>query len=162
MQIKDIMTRSTITISPTATAQEAARQMELYDIGFLPVVKDDVPAGVVTDRDLAIRVVGAGLDPSSVTTADVMTTGPGMRGFVDLTDLPGVIMLPEETDVQEAVNFMEEKQIRRVTVHDRDYRIVGVVSLADLPRETEPATQEFKRACNRSNSMTCNGPHGAA
>jgi CBS domain-containing protein len=132
MQIKDVMTQSVQTVPSTASAQEAARLMEKHDIGFLPVVQDDVSAGVVTDRDLALRVVGAGRDPAETTVADVMSFGPGVEGAVDLSSLPGVATLPEDTEVEEAIQFMDEKQVRRVTVHDKNYRIVGVVSRADL------------------------------
>ena len=136
MQIKDVMTKTVHTIDATATAQEAAQLMKAHDIGFLPVVKDEVSAGVVTDRDLAIRVVAAGRDPANTTVADVMSFGPGVEGNIDLTSLPGVATLPEDTPFEEAVRFMDEKQVRRVTVHDKNYRIVGVVSRADLAHLT--------------------------
>jgi CBS domain-containing protein len=133
MQLKDVMTKVVKTVPSTATVQEAARLMERHNVGFLPVIEDDISAGVVTDRDLAIRVVAPGLDPTRTTVADVMSFGPGVGGDVDLTDLPGVATLPENTTVEEALQFMDEKQIRRVTVHDEHYRIVGIVSRADLP-----------------------------
>jgi len=133
MQIKDVMTKTVKTIPSTATVQEAARLMEEYNVGFLPVIEDDISAGVVTDRDLAIRVVASGRDPARTTVADVMSFGPGVEGDVDLTELPGVATLREETSVEEAIQFMDEKQVRRVMVHDEHYRIVGIVSRADLP-----------------------------
>jgi CBS domain-containing protein len=110
--------------------------MEDHDIGFLPVVKDEVSAGVVTDRDLAIRIVAAGRDPLNTTVAEVMSFGPGVEGNVDLSSLPGVATLPEDTPVEEAIHFMDEKHVRRVTVHDKNYRIVGVVSRVDLGPST--------------------------
>src|SRR5690606_38110615 len=109
-----------------------ARLMELHNVVFLPVVEDEISAGVVTDRDLAIRIVAAGRDPVETTVADVMSFGPGVEGDIDLTSLPGVATLPEDTDVDEAIRFMDDKHVRRVTVHDKHYRIVGVISLADL------------------------------
>jgi len=133
MQLKDVMTKAVKTVPSTATVQEAARLMEQHDVGFLPVIEDDISAGVVTDRDLAIRVVAAGRDPARTTVADVMSFGPGVGGDVDLTDLPGVATLHEDTTLEEAVEFMDQKQVRRVTVHDKSYRIVGIVSRADLP-----------------------------
>jgi CBS domain-containing protein len=133
MLLKDVMTKTVKTVPATATVQEAARLMEEHNVGFLPVIQDDLSAGVVTDRDLAIRVVAAGRDPARTTVADVMTFGPGVEGDVDLTELPGVATLREDTPVEEALQFMDEKHIRRVTVHDEHYRIVGVVSRADLP-----------------------------
>lgn len=132
MQLKEMMTKTVQTVSATASVQEAARLMEEHDIGFLPVVKDNVSSGVITDRDLALRIVGTGCDPVQTTVADVMSFGPGVGGDVDLTHLSGVATLPEETDIHEAINFMDEKQVRRITVHDRNYRIVGVVSRSDF------------------------------
>lgn len=137
MQLKDVMTKTVRTVPATATAQEAARLMELHDVGFLPVVDDEVSAGVITDRDLALRIVGMGRDPAKTTIAEVMTFGPGVEGDVDLTDLPGVATLPLDTELDEAVRIMDEKHVRRVTVHDEHYRIVGVVSRADLPQAAE-------------------------
>jgi len=133
MQLKDLMTKVVKTVPASATVQEAARLMEKHNVGFLPVIEDDISAGVVTDRDLAIRVVASGLDPVRTTVADVMSFGPGVGGDVDLTDLPGVATLHEDTTAEEALQFMDEKKIRRVTVHDEHYRIVGIVSRADLP-----------------------------
>ncbi len=97
MQIKNVMTKTVKTIPSTATVQEAARLMEEYNVGFLPVIEDDISAGVVTDRDLAIRVVASGRDPARTTVADVMSFGPGVEGDVDLTELPGIATLREET-----------------------------------------------------------------
>lgn len=137
MQIKDVMSKNVQTIEAGASAQEAARMMEKHNIGFLPVVEDGISAGVVTDRDLAIRIVAANRDSAETTVAEVMSFGPGVEGNVDLTSLPGVATLPEDTDLEEAIRFMDGKHIRRVTVHDKTYRIVGVVSRADL--DVQPA-----------------------
>jgi len=83
---------------------------------------------------LALRVVGRGLDPAETTVADVMSIRrDGLTQNVDSPELPGVATLPEDTEIKDAVELMDEKQVRRVTVHDKHYRIVGVVSRADLP-----------------------------
>ena len=133
MRLQEVMTKTVRTIPATATAQEAARLMEIHNIGFLPVIQDEISAGVVTDRDLAIQIVAGGRDPAKTTVAEIMSFGPGVEGNVDFTDLPGVATLPQDADVQEAIRVMDEKHIRRIMVHDENYRIVGVVSRADLP-----------------------------
>ena len=133
MQLKDVMTRTVKTVPSTATVQEAAKLMEDYDVGFLPVIQDGISAGVVTDRDLAIRVVAAGRDPVETLVADIMSFGPGVGRDLDMADLPGIATLPEDTTLEEALKFMDQKKVRRVTVHDKHYRIVGIVSRADLP-----------------------------
>lgn len=144
MQLKDVMTKTVRTVPSTASAQEAARLMELHNVGFLPVVQDEVSAGVVTDRDLALRVVALGRDPAKTTVAEVLSFGPGVDGNTDLTDLPGVATLPATTEVSDAIRFMDGRHVRRVTVHDEHYRIVGVVSRADLPSadQCETTVQE--------------------
>jgi len=133
MKIRDVMTKTVRTVPSTATAQEAARLMEMHDVGFLPIVEEGVSAGVVTDRDLALRIVAGGRDPKKTTVAEIMTFGPGVGGKADLAELPGVATLAEDTELAEAIRFMDEKNVRRVTVHDEHYRIVGVVSRSDLP-----------------------------
>ncbi len=133
MRLQEVMTKTVRTIPATATVQEAARLMEIHNIGFLPVIQDEMAAGVVTDRDLALRIVGHGRDPAKTTVAEIMSFGPGVEGNVDFTDLPGVATLSQDADVQDAIHVMQEKHVRRIMVHDEYYRIVGVISRSDLP-----------------------------
>ena len=122
MQLKDIMSIQVEAISEEAPLTEAARRMAQEDIGFLPVIGNDSISGVITDRDIVIRCIADGQDPTIVTVKAVMTRD--------------VFVLPDEADVTEAAALMEEQQIRRILVQDDQERYVGVVSLGDLARAT--------------------------
>ena len=118
MKIKDIETKNPQVIGPDQTICEAARMMKEMDIGMLPVCDGERLIGALTDRDLAIRAVAQGCDPLSTKVTEIMT--------------PDLCCCFEDNDVKEAARLMEEKQIRRLPVIDRDKRLVGIVSLGDL------------------------------
>lgn len=108
------------TISPLATIEEAAQEMRDGDFGLLPVGEDEQLLGVITDRDIAIRAVAEGKDPSTP-VGDVMSEG--------------VIWVDENDSVEDAAQIMSDHQIRRLPVVDADQRLVGIVSLGDFAVE---------------------------
>lgn len=121
MEVREIMTPDVRCIPPETTLQEAARQMRDLDVGPLPICDHDRLAGMLTDRDIVVRAVAEGRDPTRTKVADVMTTQ--------------VEYCFEDDDVDECARLMERKQIRRVLVLDRAKRLVGIVSLGDLALE---------------------------
>lgn len=131
--IRDVMTHTVWTIDTTATVREAAQLMAAKDIGFLPVIHERSSAGVLTDRDIVVRVVAEGLDPDRTYVGSVLSADRGSGGAVAEPRNASVASLDEDTPLEEAVRYMDEKNVRRVIVHDKDYRIIGVVSRADLP-----------------------------
>ncbi|NLE30320.1 MAG: CBS domain-containing protein [Phycisphaerae bacterium] len=118
MQIKDIMTHGMEAIETESTLVQAAEKMKVFDIGMLPVFEGDNLVGVVTDRDIVVRALAAGQDPRSTRVHDVMTSA--------------VIHCLEDQDIEEAIQIMEENQVRRLIVLDRNRQPVGIVSLGDL------------------------------
>jgi CBS domain-containing protein len=97
----------------------AAQKVRDHDIGFLPVCEGDRLVGVVTDRDLALRGVAAGINSKAMLGRDLMTSP--------------IIYCFDDQDVDEAAKLMEEHQIRRVAVLSRDEKcLVGVFSLGDI------------------------------
>jgi CBS domain-containing protein len=118
MKVKDVMTRDVEKIAADNFLKDAASMMRSLDVGALPVCENDKLVGIITDRDIAVRGVAAGLDPSQATVRDVMTES--------------VCWCYEDDDVQKAAKFMEEHQIRRLPVFDKSNRAVGIVSLGDL------------------------------
>ena len=118
MLLRDIMTRGVAEVPPGATLREAADKMRSLDIGLVPVCDGDQFLGVLTDRDIAIRGVAEGCDPTTTHVCDVMT--------------PEVIYCFDDEDVQNAVKLMEQRQIRRLLVMDHQRHAVGVVSLGDI------------------------------
>jgi len=122
MRVSEVMTRGVECVGPDATLQEAAAKMRSLDIGPLPVCDDDRLAGMVTDRDIAVRAVAEGKDPRSTRVREVMSDG--------------VNYCFEDDDVANAARVMKDKQVRRLVVLDRDKRLVGIVSVGDLAVET--------------------------
>jgi len=123
MQVKDIMTPKPECVRPDDTLQDAARRMRDLDVGPLPVCGDDDRlAGMITDRDITVRAVAEGKDPRTTRVREVMTEE--------------IIYCFEDQDVQEAARTMQERQVRRLLVMNRDKRLVGIVSLGDLATES--------------------------
>jgi CBS domain-containing protein len=118
MRLNEIMTRQVECTRPDASLQDAARRMRELDVGTLPVCDHDRLVGMVTDRDITVRAVADGQDPKTFRVKDAMT--------------PAVHFLFDDQDVTEAVRLMEERQIRRLVVLNRDRRLAGIVSLGDL------------------------------
>jgi CBS domain-containing protein len=118
MQLKDVMTRQVEVVSPNATLEEAARKMKDLDVGPIPVCDGDRLVGMITDRDLTVRATAAGKNPDATQVRDVMT--------------PDVIYCFEDEDVRKAAELMQQRQIRRLVVLNRQKRLVGIVSLGDL------------------------------
>jgi CBS domain-containing protein len=123
MQVKDVMTRGVECVAPEATLQDAAEKMKTLDVGPLPVCENDRLVGMITDRDITVRATAEGEHPWTGRVREVMT--------------PGVVYCFEDQDVAEAAHLMEEKQLRRLVVLNRDKRMVGIVSLGDLAVRTK-------------------------
>ena len=122
MQLKDVMTRDVEVVEPDTSVQEAARKMRGLDVGPLPVCDGERLLGMITDRDIIIRVVAEGRDLGRTRVRDVMT--------------PDVQFCFEDDDVAEAARLMQESQIRRLLILDRQKNLVGIVSLKDLALES--------------------------
>jgi CBS domain-containing protein len=121
MLISEIMTRDVESIAPDDTLRAAATKMKELGVGPLPVCENRSVVGMVTDRDITVRAVALGLDPAATTVRDVMSAE--------------IICCFEDQEVEVAARLMESKQIRRVMVMDRDKKLVGIVTIADLAVE---------------------------
>jgi CBS domain-containing protein len=122
MKVKDVMTKGAECVTPSTSLQEAARKMKNLDVGPLPVCEGDHLVGMITDRDITVRATAEALPPRLGQVRDVMT--------------PDVVYCFEDQDVQEAARLMQEHQIRRLVVLNRDKWLAGIVSLGDLAVET--------------------------
>lgn len=120
MKLSDVMHRNVELIPADATVREAAERMGSLDIGSLPVHVDDRIAGLVTDRDIVVRSIARGDDPDKTRVSDVMTSK--------------VEWCFDDESIDEASKKMSALQIQRLVVLNRDKRLVGIVSLADLVR----------------------------
>lgn len=118
MLVQEVMTRHAECTRPNASLQDVASRMQELNVGSLPVCDNDRLVGMITDRDITVRSVAEGHDPESDHVADVMT--------------PGITFCFEDQDVEEAAHLMNEKQIRRLPVLNREKRLVGILSLGDI------------------------------
>jgi len=122
MKVKDVMTRGVEVVRPDSTVQEAAAKMKSLNVGPMPVCEGDRVAGILTDRDIVVRVVAEGRDSRTTRVQDVMTRD--------------VVCVTEGDDVKDAARRMKESQVRRLLVCTPDKRLQGIVSLGDLAVET--------------------------
>ncbi|RYD80472.1 MAG: CBS domain-containing protein [Verrucomicrobiaceae bacterium] len=119
MKTQEIMTLEVEVIRPTDTLFEAAKKMRDLDIGVLPVCFDNRLQGMITDRDITIRAVAEGRDPSSMLVQDVMS--------------PDVIYCYEDDNLEHVEQMMMDYQVRRLPVVTRkNKRLAGIISIGDL------------------------------
>lgn len=115
--VRHAMTEAPQTISPDMNAQDAAGLMKSEDVGALPVAEDGKLLGIVTDRDLALRVLAERKDPASVKVGDIATTSPHT--------------VTPDMKLSEARDLMEQHKIRRLPVVKGE-EIVGILSIGDV------------------------------
>jgi CBS domain-containing protein len=128
MKCSDVMTQSPVCCIGSDTVVKAAQMMSASDVGSVPVIdseRNKLLLGIVTDRDLTLKVLGENRDPKATLIEDVMTFDPA-------TCYPG-------DDLSKAMDIMSEYQIRRVPVIDIDGRIIGIISQADIALYTHNA-----------------------
>ena len=119
MLVRDVMQRVVKVVGPDQTVRDAAHLMDLEDVGCLPVVEDGRPVGIITDRDIAVRVAGEGKDPMATSVAAVMSEQ--------------FITCHEDDEIDAAVTMMGKDNVRRLPVVGRQGNgLVGIVSLDDL------------------------------
>ena len=118
MQVSQILTRDVETIRPDTSVKEAAQRMRSMDVGALPVCDGRHLLGMVTDRDITVRITAEGRDVNTTPVQEAMT--------------PDVDFVFEDADVQEAARLMKDRQIRRLPVLSRGKELVGILSLGDL------------------------------
>jgi len=124
-RIREIMTSNPSTIEPDKPVAEAARIMKQEDAGVVPVTENGRLTGMVTDRDIAVRVVAEGKDPQATPVREVASKD--------------LVTIDPQQDLDEALRLMAQHQIRRLPVVEEDGRLVGVVAQADVARKGDDA-----------------------
>jgi CBS domain-containing protein len=125
---KDVMTKELVYASPQDTVSHVAQLMKKEDIGPVLIVDSEESqrlVGIVTDRDLALKIVAEGRDPQTTTVEEVMTRK--------------LITCRPDDDVESAMKAMAQYQLRRIPVVEDDNKLVGIISQADIAtRVDEP------------------------
>jgi signal-transduction protein with cAMP-binding, CBS, and nucleotidyltransferase domain len=118
MEISKAMHSKASWVSFDTPVSEVAKLMKKDDVGAIPVGKDDRLIGMITDRDLALRIVAEGRDPTTTSAEEVMT--------------PDIVYCQTHQTVEDAIHLMDQKKIRRLPVLNEKKRMVGMLSLGDV------------------------------
>jgi CBS domain-containing protein len=119
--VRDVMTPNPETVNPGDRLQQAARRMVECDCGAIPVVEGDKLVGIITDRDIVVRVIAEGRNPADVPVSEVMTRE--------------VACVRENDPLDRVMDLMSEHKVRRIPVVDEQNRVIGIVAQADLATE---------------------------
>ena len=137
-KVKEIMTSDPVCCIPQDSVTDVARLMKREDVGSVPVVKDRKSgklSGIVTDRDLVLKVLAESRDPNSIEVEAVMTRTP--------------VTCRDDEDLENCLDAMEKHQIRRMPIVDGGGRIVGIIAQADIatrggePEKTAELVEEI-------------------
>lgn len=117
----EVMTKNPVACLPTDMAAKAAGLMKSEDVGAIPIIENEqtrVLVGIVTDRDLTLKIVAAGLDTKSTKVESVMTRQ--------------VVTCHAKDDLQTALDSMSKNQVRRIPVVNKENKILGIITQADV------------------------------
>ena len=126
ISVKDVMTKSVISVDASATVNEAAKMMEDAKVGAIVVMENNTPVGIITDRDFAVKIV-AHAYPITTKVKQIMSS-------------PLVAVGPDET-VMIAADIMYTREIRKLPVIDND-KVVGMLTASDLVNQLAVSTEE--------------------
>jgi CBS domain-containing protein len=122
--IVDAMSKNPCAIEADRSVAYAAKMLKDENVGLAPIVEKDRLVGVLTDRDIVVRVVAEGKDPDSVRVRDVASRD--------------VVTVDPKQDLDEALKLMARHQVRRLAVVEEDGKLLGVVAQADVAEEAKP------------------------
>src|SRR5690242_1325696 len=118
MTVKDLLARELVWVDADSPVHEIAAKMRSEDVGIIPVISNGHAVGVITDRDLVLRVLAPISEPEVMTAWDVMTRDP--------------ISVDEDAPLERALELMRTNRIHRLLVLQRDGAPLGVISLSDI------------------------------
>lgn len=120
MKVQDIMSKEVSFVAPSASVVEIANIMKQKDIGSVPVCENGMVLGIITDRDIVLRVIAAGKDVNQTKADQIMTADP--------------VCVEEDASVQQASQLMSQYQVKRLPVVSNG-KLVGIIALGDLAIE---------------------------
>lgn len=125
--VRDVMTKNPVALSSDSSVVEAAKAMSDHRIGTVVVMEMDKPSGIVTDRDITVRAVATGKDPSKTKLADISSQS--------------LAAVRPDQPIEDAMKVMKSHDVKRVVVMT-DSKLEGIVSLADLARNNDDGDVE--------------------
>jgi CBS domain-containing protein len=135
-KVGDVMSARPRVVTPQTPLTEVAELMETEDVGSIPVVEGDRLVGIVTDRDIVVRAIAKGKDPTGMPASEVSSRE--------------LVTVHPDDDLSDALELMARHQVRRLAVTGENERLVGVVSQADVAREAkEKETGEVVQSISR-------------
>lgn len=146
--VRDVMTADVEIVAPDADVRQAAQKMKELDVGAMPVCDGRRLRGMITDRDIAIRIVAAGRDAATSKVADAMTDH--------------VHWCYDDERIDAVLERMGDLQVRRVPVVDRDHQLVGIVSLGDFARRERGAVRDTLQQISQPSSSAHHHTEGSA
>lgn len=134
MKVSELMNKNVVSLKAEDTAERAATLFARHNIGVLPVCGNDGKLrGILTDRDIVLRCVAGECRPEETTVREIMTRG--------------VVCVSPEDDVRAAAHLMSTEQVRRLPV-TQNGRVVGMISLADMARNSNYDMEASKTLCD--------------
>jgi CBS domain-containing protein len=118
MKVRQAMHKGVQWVDPGMSVAQLAKLMREHDIGAVPIGENDRLVGMVTDRDIVCRCIGAGLDPTTATARDVMTQG--------------IVFYLDKQELDDAARVMGQRKVRRLPVINRKKRMISMLSLGDV------------------------------
>ena len=118
MSLKPLMSKEITSLPSTATVLDAAKFMTDMNVGSVIIMKDDIPSGILTDRDIVAKVLAQGKDPRNMGIGEIMRVP--------------VVTISEDKDIIDATKLMANHAIRRLPVVDTSGKLVGIISLDDV------------------------------
>jgi CBS domain-containing protein len=115
---REVMTKDPACCNASETVTNVASLMKRHDVGSVPVAESDRLVGIVTDRDIVVKVVAAGRNPEQTSVRDAMTPNP--------------VCCREDDDLEQALKLMKERQVRRMPIVDGSGRLSGIIAQADV------------------------------
>ena len=131
--IREVMTKDPITLPPDSSVVDAAKAMRDADVGPALIADDGGLQGIITDRDIAVRVVAEGRDPSSTKVSEIASTG--------------LATLTPDDSVEDAIRIIREQNVRRIPIVENN-QPVGIVAIGDLAieRDSDSALADISAA----------------
>ena len=122
-KVSDIMTGKIEFMKPENTLRQAADRMKALRVGVMPVLENNEPMGIITDRDIVVRAIADGKNPMDTQIKDIMTRD--------------LLFVNQDDTLDKAADVMQDNKVRRLLVRDGKNQVVGMLSLGDIAVNTD-------------------------